>query len=51
MKKLEKVKIQTSEANLGILKLSNSPMAGIDGSEFFFLIDFDIWNIKIGVHM
>ena len=44
------VKTQTSEANLGILKLSNPPMVGIDRSKIF-LIDFDIWNIKSGVRM
>jgi len=45
------VKTQTSEANLGILKLSNPPMPGIDRSKKNFLFDFDIWNVKIGVRM
>jgi len=48
--KLYEVKTQIEEANLGNLNLSNPPMEGIDRSKKF-LIDFDIWNIKIGVRM
>ena len=44
------MKTQTSEANLGIENLLNPPLAGIDRSKNF-LIDFYIWNVKIGVGM
>ena len=49
-KKLHEVKTQILEENLEILKFSNPPVPRIYRSNFF-LIDFDIWNIEIGVLM
>jgi hypothetical protein len=33
------------------LKILNPDKAGMDRSENFFLIDFDIWNVEIRVRM
>ena len=33
------------------IKISDPNYVGMNGSEIFFLIDFDIWNVEIRVRM
>ena len=50
-KKLVTMKRGSCDQFLTNLKFFNPSRAGMDGSEIFFLIDFDIWNVEIRVRM
>ena len=50
-KKLVTMKRGSCDQFLAKIKFSKPDKVGMSGSEFFFLINFDIWNVEIRVRM
>ena len=46
-KKLVTMKRGSCDQFLAKIKFSKPDKVGMSGSEFFFLINFDIWNVEI----